>query len=585
MTPFRLACAALLAGSAISATASPTLSPLAPPLTAARLPTKAAWATGDVAQTLTAIAGATPADRQSLRWSHALALLGDHRPDAAVGVLEVMLQDEPALAQAPLFRLTLARAHVETGHAEDALSYLEAPALAGNAEACLLRLEAYSSLDAAGPALAQLPCAKPALAARKGIEREPGLLAAAAMALALKHPAAALHFLSFAPTSPRTQVLRGEASLQLGRFDEAARLLAPVTKIAPDPFQARAEALLIEADYRRGKLKAVAALAQVERLRFRWRGDRTERELMLQSWTLALAAGKAGAALDAASDILNYNPSEPRIHEILRIVANNFQRWLSPDSKVPLPLAAGLLWDHRDLLPNGPEGDALVRQLATRLQDEGLHARAADLLDHQMASRAKDVAQGPLSIAVAQARLLAGQPDKALDAIRRTADTLYPAAIAASRARLEAIALFQDGRLAEALAVLNDIGGGAGLREELLWRARDWGSLARADMPSGVGADPVSQVRVLRRAIAYSMIGDTEALARMRGRYARLFVGKPTLAAFTVITADSGDAQTEGLATALASLPDASPAGADADLIDLSTAALTERKARPSSRD
>ncbi len=587
MTRWRLVFGgSMLAYSAV-ATAAPgptpraQLRPLAAALAAEPLPIgRTGWPKLDLDLTLAALSAARPAERQRLRWNHALAALAKQRGDVALGVLEVMAQDEPDLRLTPLFRLAKGRASVEAGRMSDALALLDDFALAGQAEACAWRLRALGGLGAAGAALVQMPCAKPALVARNAAERAPFLHAAARMAsLAGRHDAA-LHWLHFAAPGPETQVVRGEALLGLGRFGEAATLLAPlVASTPPGAVRARAQAASLAAEVAHGRLAAAAALARAEQLRTGWRGDRTERALLLLSWDLSLEARRPRSGLAAAAALLRYHPSEPRLSTILPVIAGSFSRWLALDSGVPLPLAAGLMWDHRDLLPGGVGGDALVRQLAARLKHEGLHARAAALLEHQLAVRARDVAQGPLSIEIAELHLLGGKPQLALDVLRRTGDTVYPPDMADARLRLEAIARFQLGQEEGALALLEESGAATDLRAELLWRRRDWRRLAGAPVAAG-DADAVTQVRLLRRAIALAMIGDEAGLIAFGRRHSRQFAGQPSAPAFAALTApDRADAA--DLATALAALPAAMPGGAYADLLDLPAAKVASPRPNP----
>lgn len=575
--------AALTAGLLIGAPAAarPFLRPLAPDLAGSPVPLGSV-ARGTPEATLAELGAASPENRQRRRWNHALALLGSERPDEARGVLAVMAADEPDLKLVPAWRVAAAEAAARTRAYSEALSLLDDPSLAGVPEACAWRLLSLSALGGSAASLQQLPCAKPALAARTPAARASFLWAAAGAAIAIKRPDAALHYLRFAPgAAPQARLLRAEALLRRDDAATAIRLLKPLAGGPGGPISAAASALQIEAALRLGTLSSPDALNQAEALRFRWRGDAVERRMAVLSWDLAIASNKPRSALFAAATLLRYHTAEPRLPAMLAIVAASFRHWLAPGSGVPLPLAAGLLWDHRDLLPNGAEGDALVRQLASRLAGEGLHARAADLLDHQLAFRARDLARGPLSIEIAQLRLLAGQPERADQVIRATADTLYPEPMAMGRTRLEAIALFQLGRTGEALALLRDVPGTADLRDELLWRARDWTRLAQSPVRAGSRLDAVAQVRLLRQAIALRMIGDEPALARLHARYVAGFSGLPTAAAFSAL---SGDGGSESIAQALAGLPAVSPAGDDADLLDLSEAAIKQRQARPSPR-
>jgi len=575
----------LLTTSSVAGAGPPTpLAPLAPALSAEPLPQSGKdWPHASPAEALAALAAAKPADRQQRRWNYALAALADGRPDEALGALSVMAQDEPDLKLVPAFRLARARSLVEVRRFSEAIATLDDLSLRGDAEACAWRMRALAELGGHAAALTQMPCAKPALVARDASARAPFVYAATAAAIASEMSEAALSWLSFVPQAlAETRLLRGEALLALGRAADAARQFEPLAASVSEPVRVRAAAGLLAAEISQGRIKPEAALARAEKLRFGWRGDLLERRLVVMSWDLALQARKARASLSAATTLLRYHPAEPRLPAMLSIVVGNFARWLQPGSGAPLPVAAGLMWDNRDLLPSGTVGDMLVRRLAARLKDEGLHERAAELLEHQMAFRAKDVAQGPLSIEVAELHLLGGKPQRALNALRHTADTLYPADMADARLRLEAIALFQLGEEGAALSLVEDVPSAADLRGELLWRQRDWQQLASARLPEGGSLSEVAQVRVLRKAIALAMTGDEPGLASLRRRFGPAFAGKPTAKAFAVLTAEAGEVSTEELATALAALPSAAAGGPGAELLDLAPKTLSSRQGPPS---
>lgn len=554
------------------------------PLPSAKLPLRASdWPRPSLDETLVALATATPDDRRQRRWNHALAALASDRPEEALGALTVMAQDEPDLRLLGFWRLAAARARIALGDHADALALLDDFAMRGNPEACAWRLLALAGLEGHALALSQLGCAQSAILSRSPSERRPFVHAAMSAAIASGRAGPALRWLRLVPDDAQKRLLAGEALLALKRHGEAARMLRPLAaEGVAEPLRVRAEAALVEAELASGRITAGVALGKVQSLRFAWRGDRLEQRLTVLAWDLALAARRPRVSLDAAATLLRYHPGEPRLPGMLRLVTATFTRWLQPGAKVPLPLAAGLIWDHRDLMPGGASGDALVRQLAARLAAEGLHARAADLLEHQLAARARDVAQGPLSIEVAQLQLLAGKPARSLDAIRRTADTLYPPDIAEARLRMEAIALYQLGQQKEAIALLEGAQGTADLRAELYWRKRDWAALASAPLPPPGQLNEVAQVRLLRRAIALGMVGDEAGLLRLRQRYASAFVGLASASAFAVLTAARGEVTGEQMSSALAALPSASPAGADAELLDL--VAIRQRQAPPAPR-
>src|SRR3546814_18232694 len=93
----------------------------------------------------------------------------------------------------------------------------------------------------------------------------------------------------------------------------------------------------------------------------------------------------------------------------------------------------------------------MVRSLAEQIAAAGLYGRAADLLDHQIENRLSDGARDVVAIRAAQLHLLAGQPQRALDILRKTSAVVSGNADPRQRSQLTAFALLALGRSAEAL--------------------------------------------------------------------------------------------------------------------------------------
>ncbi|PTS78528.1 hypothetical protein DBR17_12565, partial [Sphingomonas sp. HMWF008] len=199
----------------------------------------------------------------------------------------------------------------------------------------------------------------------------------------------------------------------------------------------------------------------------------------------------------------------------------------------------------------------------------------AELLEHQLIVRTKDIAQGPLSARVASLFILAGEPARALAAIRATEANAYPDAMLWDRHRVEAVALDQLGRTNEAMAVLQEVPDGLAIRGELYWKRRDWKALAAVTEPTLTGGEKmtdVMQAKVLRYAIALAMLGREDALARLNARYRAAFGKLPTAATFEALTAAIGAIDPATVSAAMAAIPSASPAGDIADLVDAAPA-------------
>ena len=518
-----------------------------------------------------AIGGSSEQTRQAARWRYARSLIGKGRSAEAYGVLVTMAMDDPDLSLVPAHRLALGATLVELDRPMDALDMLSAEQLAQNPEACAWRLRAMAALDMSAEAVGEWTCARTAIASRTQKQGAYFLLAAAQAALDEGNPRSALSLLKhLSDADPAANLVRGRALFQLGgdqqarlRFDRAANNGTQEQRID-------ARISLLEGLVAQRRAKPRAALAQLERIGYVWRGGALERRGLKLRFALAEELQDDRAALAAGAALLRYHPVSVDTGGMLEGLQGRLQAILAPDSKVPLPEAAGLFWDYRDLSPSGAGGDLLVSRLADRLQGAGLYERAAELLDYQLMARARDVAQGPLSVRVAKLYILAERPDDAVRALRATDDNIYPNPMLWARLRIEAVALHKLGRTDEALAVLDGVPQGDAIRDEIEWGRQNWQALSGSgDMPAprGGGLTQVEQTVILRRAVALAMLGRETSLEGLRSRYGAAFAGQPTAAAFDLLTGPVGELDPTAVAQAMAAMPTASPAGEFADLL------------------
>lgn len=514
---------------------------------------------------------ATPDHRQEARWAYARSQIGLGRGAEALGVLEVMRQDEPDIVLVPSYQLALGATLTLLHRPSGAVVALSGDALLTNPEACAWRMLALSEGALAGQAVAQVQCALPALNARHGTARAPFLLAVARSAATLGKPAATLQLLRTLPASdPAANLLRGRATLALGQGPEGELLLARVAA-SGDVAQRLDSALsLLENAVAQGTARRDLP-EKLRHIRFVWRGGDIESRALLLSYRVARHRGDLRGTLDAGATLFRYFGGGSDRVALVAELQTTLTAALAPDNPMPLDQIAGLYWDYRDLSPAGAGGDLLVAHFADRLQAAGLYDRAAELLDHQLMVRTQDIAQGPLSARVASLFILAGKPARALEAIRATEANAYPDTMLWDRHRVEAVALDQLGRTNEAMAVLQEVPDGPAIRGELYWKRRDWKALAAVTEPTLTGAEQMTEVvqaKVLRYAIALAMLGREDALARLHDRYAAAFSKLPTAAAFEALTAAIGAIDPATVSAAMAAIPSASPAGDIANLVD-----------------
>lgn len=521
-----------------------------------------AWQVIPQDQAWRTLATVVPRDRHQARFDYARSMIGQERGAEAFGVLEVMRQDDPDLMMVDAFRLARGAALVQLNRFDEASSDLASPSLAANPEACIWRMRALSASGFSEQALEQTRCAAPAFAGRpNSIFR----LAAARAAIEMDKPGVALDWLrSVLDRDPGANLLRGRAELALGKADESRLRFARVEQSGGMALKMDARLSQIEAEIKTGAIKTDEALKRLDMLRYIWRGDAIEERALRLTYRLNADAGDTQRALNAGATLFRFFNRTGRGGEFLPQLQAALKDALDPNSKMPLEQAAGLYWEYRDLAPSGAEGDLLVSRLAQRLQAASMYSRAADLLEYQLFHRAGDLARGALSARVAGLHILAGRSDRALDVIKRSTDPSYPDTMQNERKRVEAVALTHLGRQSEAFAVLQDIPGAAALRAEIMWKQRNWQSLAdetRATLPRAQMLSDVDQAVILRHAIALAMLGQEDQLHALRARYADKFSSLKTASVFDMLTGAPGSVDPEKLAQAMAAIPAASAAG------------------------
>ena len=522
-----------------------------------------------------AIVRATPEQRQLARWNYAGSLIHRGMGAEALSVLETMVSDDEDLALAAPFQLATGAAMVTIGHYKDAVQALSLPELEQNAEACAWRVRALAGTGDTAAAGRQINCAVPAINGRTPQERKPFTLAAARGAIALGQGKPVIAWLKlFGEQDAQANLLRGKALLASGDPAEGLFRLSRAELSGTPDVQAEAKLARIEGELKLHRIDPKEGIKQLEALRYGWRGDLVEQGALRLEYQLAQAENDHRSALRSAATLFRYFRPDNDSAAMLKQIQGWLAEMLAPDSGTPLPEAAGLYWDYKELAPAGAEGDALALRLAARLEDAGLYPRAAELLQYQLIQRRQDVAQGPLSVKVATLFILSGDPVKALDTLRASEQPSYSDAMRFDRKRIEAVALYKLGREAAAMAALDGVPGGAGVRSEIHWRTRNWGSFVtenEATLPPPGALTPPAQAIVLRQAVALAMLNQEAKLQALRTRYASAFKPLPSAQAFDLLTQPAQAIDPARISKAMAAIPAASPTGMIGDLLDVTT--------------
>jgi tetratricopeptide (TPR) repeat protein len=313
-----------------------------------------------------------------------------------------------------------------------------------------------------------------------------------------------------------------------------------------EPIAVRAELRRLELGVPADKISAADAAAQLEALRFRWRGDEVEMATVGILADQYMRVGRFRDALLLAQSTAMRDANAPGSRDLRLKLADYFRRlFLNGEADRLDPIqAVALFYEFDDtLMPIGPDGDQMVRKLAQRLVAFDLLEPASALLQYQVDNRLRGVGKASVAVDLASIYLWDKRPDKALAALNTTRLPNLPKPLALERRLLEAAAYRDLGRYDHVVELVEPLDGPEpkSLLADAYWRDNKWPDAARALLsmlpPSGQASAKDANL-IFKTAIAARMSKDPGLLAQLRP-YAFAMTGNPNKASFDLITAQS----------------------------------------------
>ncbi|MFA4949691.1 hypothetical protein [Brevundimonas sp.] len=497
-------------------------------------------------------AGDDPRAPAEARFAFARFLVGSGLGYEAIGVLNAIVAQQPNMIGEPELRGLRGAARASIGRMEEAQGDFASAAVAGDPASSVWRgyiastqgdyVSARQAFAAGASAIDQFPAE---WRARFGAAH-----ALAALETGDLEATRALLSYAFSQEAPAADELAARL-VQARMFEidgQSDKALAVYTAVGRAPMEAvsvPAKLGAVRLSMAKGAMTPAAAAAQLESLRWRWRGDATELAVIRQLGQLYLSQGlyrEALTALKAAGPRMARLPGAPEIQADL----NNAFRALflegGADGLQPIQ-ALGLFYDFRELTPIGADGDEMVRRLARRLVDVDLLPQAAELLKYQVENRLEGVAKAQVATDLATVYLMDRQAEPALQALWSSRSTLLPTALNAERRALEARALTQLGRYDHALEILGADNGpeARAVKAEIFWKQQQWPQAAalyeaglseRYKAGGALTAD--EEARLLRAGIGYSLGQDGTALSRLSRNYRPYVAGARNKSALSI---------------------------------------------------
>jgi tetratricopeptide (TPR) repeat protein len=481
----------------------------------------------------------------------------------ALGLLRTIDRDDLHMAEDPKYRALRGACHYLVGDYKAAAEDLFDSGLDGEPEGMLWRgLLAASQRQWSTAARSFAKVGETIQFYPQKHKIKFGLLAAAT-ALATGELGAAKIYLDFVEKNAPDEAAQSRAKYLLGwwleKLGDREKAFAIWDEVAQGPdrgSEARARFAKVTLRFDDEELSVPATIEELERLRFAWRGDDFEFDLLHRLGELHLSAGNYLRGLTTLKQAVTHFPEFEESRLIAQKMSDAFVELYSEGAADSLPpiTALAIYREFRELTPTGETGDEIVRDLAERLVAVDLLDQAAELLDGQVKYRNKGPEKSRVGMRLAMIRLLNKKPELALEALRASSEPGLPEELVAERRLLEARALSGLGRHDEALALIRRDPSPAAdlLRADIHWGAREWARAARAlarlvddEVPEDSGLGEARGLTVLRLAVALSLSEDRAALTGLRERYGPAMEGTPFGDHFRVITsAPAGDVTT-----------------------------------------
>lgn len=478
------------------------------------------------------------------RMALARFLVGSQMSFEAIGVLNAAGRKHQTLLGDAEFRGLRGMAKVMAGRLAEADADFSSPVLSDDPSSALWRGYISTKQGQYADARTKFVNGGRALDLFPPIWRARFLLAEAQAALGVGDLTGAMQFVTKALAQPKVPVEdQLDIRLTQARIFEAQgdknRAQKMFEAIGRSPYERQSTPAQLHAaqlQYARGQINAPKAADTLNQLRYRWRGDGVELEVIRALGKLYIDQGRYREALEVLRSAGRQLPDRPEAVALQNDLSNTFRQLFLQglaDGMQPVQ-AVGLFYDFQDLTPIGADGDQMVRNLVRRLVDVDLLDDAAKLLKYQVDNRLNGVPKAQVATDLAWIYLMNKKPEDALDAINATRTTILPLALNAERRLASARALMGLGRYDAALDLVekDPSKDGQEIRAEIAWKQHTWplaGALyekALGDRFKTPGAlSPGDEARLLRAGVAYSLADDNAALARLRQRWSGFVEG------------------------------------------------------------
>jgi hypothetical protein len=480
--------------------------------------------------------------------------LANAYPAEAIGYLRMAALDQPDLAETPGFKVVKGGAEALLAQWDLAQADLDNPGLANDPESQMWRGYAHiGNSETPGDWDRQMAGGLPLLKPYPHRLKWKMLAATVTAAVAAGDDQTASQALTLLDREEATKMeeperayLHGSYDQLTGHFDKAIDEYDDAAEADNRKFRALARYAETELQLHTRKISPKEAADQLDKLRFSWREQDFEFNLLLRYAQLQREAGDYPSALRALRSLVNYYPEDKDTPKAIQLMNDMFKTlYIDGGADTLSPITAiGLFDEFRELTPTGAQGDEMIRKLADRLAKVDLLDRAAELLKHQVNYRLSGVDKARVGTQLALLELMNWQPQAALDGLAVSEVAGEPEDLKAQRRHVKARALSDLDKTDDAIHALDGDNSveAAELRSEIHWKAQDWAAAAadfEAMVPRperGAKFDDRQAKICLSWATALVLANDERGLAGLRRNYAAPMAATAYAEGFSLLT-------------------------------------------------
>jgi hypothetical protein len=499
------------------------------------------------------LAGLKPEEASQARTTLARFYLGNGFAAEALGLINLTQASDPSLQSDMQLQTMHAAANFMMGRYRDAHNDLAGQAFDNDRHAALWRGLTEAALENWDGARKSFALADPVLGRYPADWQARARVAEAKTALAsgsIESADAALARLPQDLPKPlmlEAQLARAGLFAQEGRYHDAAALFAAIENSGDERAAAEAIYANVEAGLAAGAISQDTAIATLDQLRFRWRGDALELRTLRKLGALYFGRQRWREGLQilrVASQNFPNNDLALQAQDDMRACFENLFLKGKADAMAPVA-ALALFFDFIDLTPIGPNGDEMIRRMADRLVAVDLLGPAEQLLNYQVTKRLDGVGRAQVATRLAMIDLMDHKPKEALEALRTTRIAGLPDDINHQRNLLEARALAALKQWDQAIDMIavDDAPETRQLRADIYWESGNWAVAAQKAeelvgdrWSDGIVLTPAERQELMRSAIAYSLANDQAGLDRLRGHFDAKMKASPDASAFALVT-------------------------------------------------